>query len=364
MRTGTQAPAGGDRPRVADNAPMRPFPNPVLPVRIKHASGQLADHELSPGRHRSLHLGLIAEPYAELVEIAAGPRIDGGLRINTRRDPGHYLPGGAALQPDWHKALCNLAVRHHHAGEEVFLGPAQRRGPGGAAGVISTHWLWVDIDDAPQISALEDFSLDCPPQLLVESGGSGGMHAYWRLADPTDPAAASGLCRRLAAHVGGDRQCANPDRVLRLAGSINHKTGAYARLRWVDLHHAGYQADQIAAVLPPEPAPASAPIPARGLGARGADPYKAIHPFEYVSTLTGRAVSSAGFVSCPHRDHEDRHPSCKVSEEGFYCHSCGAGGAIYDCASAVLGGPTGKALRGEDFKAAVALVRERFGERA
>ncbi len=38
------------------------------------------------------------------------------------------------------------------------------------------------------------------------------------------------------------------------------------------------------------------------------------------------------------------------------------GGAIYDLASVLLGGPTGQALRGEEFKRARAYVRDAFGE--
>lgn len=38
-----------------------------------------------------------------------------------------------------------------------------------------------------------------------------------------------------------------------------------------------------------------------------------------ISTVKGRAV-------CPF--HDDRHPSMKVYEDGFYCFACGAGGDV------------------------------------
>ena len=47
---------------------------------------------------------------------------------------------------------------------------------------------------------------------------------------------------------------------------------------------------------------------------------------------------------------------------GLVLRSCGVGGAIYDLASVLLGGPTGQALRGEEFKRARAYVRDAFGE--
>jgi len=46
------------------------------------------------------------------------------------------------------------------------------------------------------------------------------------------------------------------------------------------------------------------------------------------------------------------------------CHACGAGGTIYDLASAVLGGPTGAELRGGAFKRARAYVIDVIGEGA
>ena len=77
-----------------------------------------------------------------------------------------------------------------------------------------------------------------------------------------------------------------------------------------------------------------------------------------------RAAPAGGCAA--RRPHDDRHPSCDVSsrpETGWYCHSCcGAGGAIYDLASVLLGGPHGRQLRGEQFKRARAYVADIFGE--
>jgi hypothetical protein len=49
---------------------------------------------------------------------------------------------------------------------------------------------------------------------------------------------------------------------------------------------------------------------------------------------------------------------------GWKCHaaSCGAGGAICDLASVLLGGPSGRELRGADFKNARGYVADVFGE--
>ena len=76
-------------------------------------------------------------------------------------------------------------------------------------------------------------------------------------------------------------------------------------------------------------------------------------------------VPRGGLVLCP--AHDEQHPSCSVgvsSDHGWKCHagSCGAGGAIYDLASVLLGGPWGPQLRGEAFKRARAYVIDVFGE--
>jgi hypothetical protein len=46
------------------------------------------------------------------------------------------------------------------------------------------------------------------------------------------------------------------------------------------------------------------------------------------------------------------------------CHSasCGAGGAIYDLASVLLGGPYGRELRGDAFLRSRGYVADIFGE--
>jgi len=47
--------------------------------------------------------------------------------------------------------------------------------------------------------------------------------------------------------------------------------------------------------------------------------------------------------------------------EGWCCHGCGAAGAIYDLASVLHGGPTGRWLRGDDFCRARGVVQRAFG---
>jgi hypothetical protein len=80
-------------------------------------------------------------------------------------------------------------------------------------------------------------------------------------------------------------------------------------------------------------------------------------------------VPRGGLVRCPAAWHPDAHPSCSVGvtpQQGWKCHggSCGAGGAIYDVASVLLGGPFGAELRGDAFRRARAYAADVFGELA
>ena len=214
---------------------------------------------------------MLHEPTAGLVELAAGVRRDGRLQITTRRRSDHFLPGGGAGGGGWLEALLELAEHHAARGEEVFVAPAVR---GAARGekqaVLESRFLWVDVDRPGQLHALWAFLAERPCHMLIESGGSGGCHAYFRLAEPL-PAmrvvAATGelvepierahlrIIHRLGVGEDGrpsvaDPACAERSRVLRLAGSVNGKTGAYARIVEADFALAPYPIAQLVGISP------------------------------------------------------------------------------------------------------------------
>ena len=152
---------------------------------------------------------------------------------------------------------------------------------------------------------------------------------------------------------------------MRLAGTINHKSGAWARILEADLALEAYTINELVGDLSdPDWAPVAKPV--RDRHGRSADPYKRIPPPEYFKRLAGINVSRRGLVSCPVPQHRDRHPSCSVgadADQGWCCHSasCGARGAIYDLASVLVGGPWGPRLRGAAFARARELVVRAFG---
>jgi hypothetical protein len=319
-----------------------------------------------------------------LVEIAAGARRDGRLQITTRRRPDHFLPGGQARGGDWLQALLALAARHADAGEEVFVAPAVRAAArGDKHAVIETRFVWVDVDEPDGLPALWTFLAERPCHLLVESS-AGHAHAYWKLDRPlpatvviestgerVEPIERAHL--RLIHHLGtgadgkpnvADPACAERSRVMRLAGSVNGKTGEHARILESDLALPGYPIRQLVGDLPDAVPPAPPRVQPSGTSP---DPYKRISPREYFEKLAGVVVPRDGLVRCPAAGHVDHNPSCSVgidASQGWRCHAggCGARGAIYDLASVLLGGPWGPQLRDEAFKRARAYVADAFGE--
>jgi hypothetical protein len=267
----------------------------------------------------------------------------------------------------------------------VGVAPRIRR-RGDKHAIAHTRFLWVDVDEPGELPALWALLAERPCHLLIESGGSGGAHAYWKLAEPlaatqVDPTTGEviepieqahlRLIHALGVDADGrpsvaDVACKERARVMRLAGTVNYKTGQYARVVEADFALPGYGVAELVGSLP-DPSPIRRAEPSMRRGNAGEDPYKQIAPPEYFRRLAGITVPRVGLVSCPAPAHRDRHPSCSVGAEasqGWCCHSgeCGARGAIYDLASVLVGGPWGRELRGAASTRARARGREAFGD--
>lgn len=316
------------------------------------------------------------------MELTPGTRDeDGRLHVDRRSRPEHYLWGGASGGPDWLGKLLEHAeaitageyVRRDGTGrEEVFVGVAARHEPRGSKHAVSeSRFLWVDSDRPDRLEVLWAFLAERPCHLLVESAGSGGVHAYWQLDRPLsarcgdrEPIEQANL--RIIQALGkgvADPNCKERSRVLRLAGTVNYKSGGYARIIEANLALSSYEPARLVGDLP-DPA-GTVPKLSRRDSLVDNDRYKRLPASTYFALIAGIQVPPrGGLVRCP--AHDDKHPSCSVSatEPVWKCHACGAGGTVYDLASAVLGGPTGHELRGEAFKRARALVAEVLGEEA
>lgn len=391
-----QAPRTTRRPRPRTPQRGTQLVEPALPIKIRRHDGDIVVRELPAERHRRLHLGLLHADSDGYVEVAAGRRQPGGkMALVSRKDPRTFLPGGATGHARWLADLAAIAARHIADGKEVCVAPAVRTERAGVKSAVShTNWLWIDVDGEDGLPALRRLLGRKAPHLVIETAGSGGMHAYWRLDTPLGAAVSDSDDRaawitgkrtsviedahdRLIYALGyqwqqgrpvptvADARCKDRSRLMRLPGTVNGKTGQHARIVWADLALRAWSVDELVGDLPDPPRNQVAKRRPVAAGAHE-DPYKQIPPAEYFQRLAGIEVPEHGLVSCASAMHTDTTPSCHVAidpEDGWYCHGCEAAGAIYDLASLTLGGPTGQWLRGRQFGAARDLVRATFGER-
>jgi RepB DNA-primase from phage plasmid len=318
---------------------------------VVHSDGVLRRAHLSADDQVSLWATTLHQGRPGLVEVVAGRRqADGSLRMRSRHRRESYPAAGDT------DALVRLVRWHRDEGLEVFCTPLTRRHqrPGRAGAVLPAAVCWVDIDAADGVALLRAFPHR--PHMVVRSG-SGGGHAYWRLARALDPARVEEVNRRLAGALAGDLASTDGPRIMRVPGTTNHKAGRACVLAYVDLSRPGFAPEQLVAGLA-DPAPAPPPPDERTVARweqrNARDPAKQVPPPTYFRLLAGVAVPEhGGDVRCPLPDHRDDNPSCRVyptAEQGWRCHGCGRGGSIYDLASLLERGPWGKGLRDEHFR--------------
>ena len=144
---------------------------------------------------------------------------------------------------------------------------------------------------------------------------------------------------------------------------MNSKTGRHARILEADFQLAPYPIEQLVGDLPDPTPPAQ---PTTGAQSRAPGSVQADQPAGVLRAARRDrgAARRTGQLPAPWHPTRTRPARSGPTRQGWKCHggSCGAGGAIYDLASVLLGGPWGRELRGEQFKRARAYVADVFGE--
>src|ERR671923_817423 len=329
---------------------------------LARPGGNLVQRRLTPDGQARLWAHALHAGAGGLVELAAGRRrADGSLAMRSRSAADHFPPAGDL------EALVRLVRRHRERGEEVFCTPLTRRRPrsGKEGEVLPGRIVWVDIDQSARLERLRSFPHR--PHLVVYSG-SGGAHAYWLLADRLRPEAVEEANRKLAHRLGADLAVTDRARIMRVPGSFNHKAGRACRLAFCDPARAPIPVARLVAGLTdpdPPPPPPSAAERRRHAAMIAGDEAARVPPPAYFRALAGVEVPErGGHVPCPLPDHRDQLASCMVYREpahGWRCYGCARGGAIYDLASLLEGGPWGRDLRGEDFREVKGRVHRRLG---
>ena len=254
--------------------------------------------------------------------------------------------------PASHPGLSRRLIAELAARTDVYVGVALRDGPRNT--ISRCVFLHVEIDHPNAIERTACFVHE--PALLVSSGSPGHLHAYWRLREAVTPELARAANVALAERLGGDLASCDAARILRPAGTLNHKHDPPRAVRLLaaksDALH-GFEDLTNGLGLR---------VKRRGGRVRRARLPHGLDrvPAEvYVPALCGRRPDTAGKVPCPF--HEDGTPSMQLyGLRGFYCFGCGAGGSIVDFAARLWGiGP-----RGAGFQEIVERLAVRFPPRA
>ncbi|MDX6436770.1 MAG: hypothetical protein QOK34_1604 [Gaiellaceae bacterium] len=143
---------------------------------------------------------------------------------------------------------------------DVYLACAPRVRKDGTASAIERVWcLWADCDGAEALDRLKTFS---PlPNLVVRSGSDDSAHAYWQVDKPLSPAWERRANLRLALAIGADRAATDAARILRPAGTLNHKHDPPRPVVCTRLELDVHTFDQVVGGLPGDPAYAPKPLP-------------------------------------------------------------------------------------------------------
>jgi hypothetical protein len=229
---------------------------------------------------------------------------------------------------------------------DVFIGCAPRRERHGGRAAITNLWtLWADLDTPEAVERLAGFA---PWPAMAVTTSLGHLHVWWSLRNPLRVNEAEEANRRLAAHLGADPRSTDAARILRVPGTLNHKSDPPHVVEAVRIEIGGL-APTAAEVLADVPELAELDPPDRAVtrlrARRAAGPFgdalAAIPAAEYIEVLTARTVSRDGKATCPfHAGGDERTPSLHAYPDpgrGWYCYGCDEGGDIYTFAAKLCG---------------------------
>lgn len=142
---------------------------------------------------------------------------DSAARVTTSTNPNHQ------------KILDTMQSKG--AGVYVQVNGGSTRG---SRNVTHVRAVFLDLDGTPLQGVTDAVTNGYPkPHCIVESS-PGKYHVYWLVYD-CDVQTFGSIQKLLAMHFGGDQCVINPDRVLRLPGSINYKYAEPFRVRTIHL---------------------------------------------------------------------------------------------------------------------------------
>ncbi|SHL00475.1 Uncharcterized protein, DUF927 family [Alicyclobacillus tolerans] len=141
-----------------------------------------------------------------------------------------FVPASESAADRVIEHLSQHAHLHPHVGWYAGVCP-RVKASGTAADVTHIPGAWLDLDDHGSPERLSDglerlklfTSMGCTPTLIVQSGGGGGKHIYFRYPEPLDRDEGVALNRRLARLLCADAAATDAARVLRIPGTWHTK---------------------------------------------------------------------------------------------------------------------------------------------
>jgi hypothetical protein len=157
---------------------------------------------------------------------------------------------GRVLKPEFVPTEdCEQVVRRAselRTSADVYVGAAPRiRRSGKKDAVERLSAAWADIDTREAEVELLFFEL--PASMIVASGH--GLHAYWLLEFGAEPRVGEQLNRGLARRLGSDPHVVDASRIMRIPGTLNHKSDPPTEVRLVDYQCIPYTAEALATAL-------------------------------------------------------------------------------------------------------------------
>jgi RepB DNA-primase from phage plasmid len=172
----------------------------------------------------------------------------------------------------------------------------------------------------------------------LASGSPGSHHAYWLLDEPIPIETLEGVNRQLAARLGADEHATDASRILRLPGTLNHKTDPATEVTLQRLTGERYPLERLTAALAISKAVVPLPLPSF-VGA--VTPLNPVDPSEPVANVlarldAARRGTSGWTARCP--AHDDERPSLSIGQgdDGRCLLKCHAGCAA-DAIVAAIG---------------------------
>jgi hypothetical protein len=238
-----------------------------------------------------------------------------------------------------------VMAQYLKATHDVYVGVIGRTAEQYGGDALPTHAnvMWCEADNEAALVRAMDYT---PHAHIVVRSSPGKAHFYWLLNRDIPLEYIERGNKRLAHYLGCDPKATNTGRILRVAGTRNHKRGEPQRVaitRW-ETHNnvaAGALVGHLEDPAPPQPLTAVA-TRVRNVGLPSdadTEALRAIPAREYIPALTGRDVYRR-MVWCPFCTEPEDAPSLSTGgphEELWICFGCEAAGDVFTMAARMWG---------------------------